>query len=117
MKVDMTGQTTTGETTPYGQTIYIIGEHQQVIENFGLICKNCNDGEMYWSIKALANTACIDRSVPYVEDSMALQAGYEAARQMREANPNVYYGSGPGPDTTGGCSCTPSNGPDCWNCR
>ena len=117
VKVDMTGQNTTGETTQFGQAIYIIGEHQQVIENYGLICRDCKDGEIHRSIEALAGTPCVDRSAPHAEDTTALQAGYAAARQMHEANPEVHHGSGPGPGTTGGCSCTPSNGPDCMNCR
>ena len=107
-KIDMTGQSTTGETTPFGQPIYIIGDHNQVIENYDLICKDCKNGETFTSIQALKDTPCIDVSGAYVEDTTALMAGYAAAHEIRETSPEL---------TAGGCSCTPSNGPDCVSCR
>ena len=97
---------------------------------FSDICKGCGEEVDFFNsttgaqVKMFWHDGCrpATQSTPtptqstYVEDTTALQAGYAASANFRDAQPEVYYGSGPGPDIAGGCSCTPTNGPDCWNC-
>ena len=64
--------------------------------------------------------SCYDCQYPravYSEDTTMLDVGATGAKAIRDSNPAAYYGKGPGADNTGGCSCSPSNGPNCVNCR
>ena len=63
-----------------------------------------------------ANCVASEGQPEYAENTTALQAGHAAAREARETNPRAYYGTDLG-IATDGCSCTPSNGPDCVSCH
>ena len=82
-RINMAGQETTGRETPFGLTIYLVGNHGSVIENYGLSCHDCNDGMGYSSIEALEAVSCQDRSQPYVEDTTALTLASEALHRYQ----------------------------------
>lgn len=76
--------------------------------------------ELFTIQERILSSRCYDCQYPgtvYKENTAMLDVGSAGAREIRDSNPVAYYGKGPGADTTDGCSCSPSNGPDCINCN